>query len=59
MKSPKKKLKKCAKKKKHELEILEARQNEFKDKIEKFNAEKMQRMDSFLVLFEKSIKNKD
>ena len=45
--------------KKHELEILETREKEFNDKIEKFHAEKMQRMDSFLVLFENSIKNKD
>ena len=58
MRSPEKKLK-CAKKNKHELEILETRQKEFNDKIEKFHAEKMQRMDSFLVLFENSIKNKD
>ena len=40
MKSPKKKLKKCAKKKKHKLEILEAREKEFNDKIENFHAEK-------------------
>lgn len=58
-KSPMKKLKKCAKKRKHELEILEAREKEFNDKIEKFHAEKMQRMDRFLDLFEKSIKNKE
>ena len=51
-KAPRKKLKKCSKKRKHELEILEAREKEL-------NAEKMHRMDRFLYLLERSIKNKE
>ena len=45
-------MKKCSKKRKHELEILEAREKELND-------EKMHRMDRFLDLFERSIKNKE
>ena len=52
LQSPKKKLKKCSKKRTHELEILEAKEKEFND-------EKMHRMDRFLDLFERSIKNKE
>ncbi|XP_062596161.1 uncharacterized protein LOC134257579 [Saccostrea cucullata] len=60
-KSPKKKLQKCAKKRKRTEELLEqldAKEKDFNDKIEKFHAEKMKRMDRFLDLFEKSIEKK-
>lgn len=38
---------------------LEAREKVFNEKLEKVYAEKMQRMDRFLDLFERSIKNKE
>lgn len=40
------------------LEELTTREKEFNSKIEKFHQEKMQRMDRFLDLFEKSIEKK-
>ncbi|XP_062577538.1 spore germination protein 270-11-like [Saccostrea cucullata] len=46
-------------KKKELLEQLDAKEEEFNDKIEKFHAEKMKRMDRFLDLFEKSIEKNE